>query len=232
MKGKKLLCLVLSLAAVCSLWLVRDSAAWFETGTSTTPSSLIVVDKMAFDFDGTLGTYLEYPVGNNAGDPYLVTEQNLIVTNGGKITMTNYSTIDTEARFKIYYDTPGHYYANNTAREYTGVTADEDSLFAEIDPKWVLDPTDGYFYYNDSQSTAYIPGLGAEDDPEPVEVITDIEYLDELYVDRNGTSTDILLHSDYFPQGGDPFAGSVHIIFQAKQKDHVDWSTITTWATS
>lgn len=230
MKGKKLLCIVLSLTAVCSLLLVRDSAAWLDTKTATSPTSLIVVDKMAFSFDGTLGTYLEYATGSNAGDPYLVTEQNLIVTNGGKITATNYSTIDTEVRFKIYYDTPGHYYANNDdsdpsndALVYTGSAT--DSLSAEIGSKWVLNTTDNYYYYNDSQSTAYYPAVTGT--PAPVDVITNIMYLDELYV--NGS--DVLLHSDYFPAGGDPFAGSVHIIFQAKQKDYVDWATITTWAT-
>lgn len=230
MKGKKLLCIVLSLAAVCSIMLIRDSAAWFDTHTGSSPSSTIVVDKMAFQFEGKLGSYLTYPSGStNAGDAYVVTEQNLIVTNGGKITATNLSTIPTEARFKIYYDTPGHLYANNAAIEYTGSAT--DSLSAVIGENWVLDQTDNYYYYYQplaqgaSTREAGFPAVTGT--PEPIDVVADIMYLDELYV--NGT--DILNHADYFA-GGTPFAGSVHVVFEAKQKEFVDWTTITTWATS
>ena len=232
MKGKKLLCIVLSLAAVCSLMLIRDSAAWFDTHTGSSPSSTIVVDKMAFRFEGKLGSYLTYPAGStNAGDPYIVTEQNLIVTNGGKITATNLSTIPTEARFKIYYDTPGHLYANNAAIEYTG--SDTDTLSAVIGDNWVLNATDNYYYYQlptpqgGTAPPAGFPAVGSSDTPTPVDVVSDIMYLDELYV--NGT--DVLNHADYFVNDT-PFAGSVHVVFEAKQKEFVDWATITTWATS
>ena len=230
MKGKKLLCIVLSLAAVCSLLLIRDSVAWQKTNTGVPPSSTIVVDKMAFQFEGKLGSYLSYPSGStNAGDAYVVTEQNLIVTNGGKITATNLSTIPTEARFKIYYDTPGHLYANNAAIEYTG--SDTDTLSAVIGDNWVLDSNDNYYYYQlptPQGGTAPPAGFpAASGTPTPVDVVADIMYLDELYV--NGT--DVLNHADYFA-GGTPFAGSVHVVFEAKQKDYVSWATITTWATS
>ena len=239
MKGKKLLCIVLSLAAACSLLLVRDSTAWFDTQTATSPSSLIVVDKMAFSFDGTLGSYLEYPSGaTHAGDPYLVTEQNLIVTNGGKITVTNYSTIPTEARFKITYDARIENTTTTVERTYTGSAT--DSLSATIDPRWVLNSSDSYYYFNWSDSVVGFPA--ASGTPEPVDAITNIMYLDELFrVDPQsgelvtlpgGGYDDILHQSDYFPAGGDPFSGSVHIIFEAKQKDYVDWQTITDWATS
>lgn len=232
MKGKKLLCIVLSLAAVCSLLLIRDSAAWQNTNTGVSPSSTIVVDKMAFSFEGKLGTYLEYPTGTNQGDPYLVTEQNLIVTNGGKITVTNHSTIPTEARFKIYYDTPGHLYENNEAIVYTGSAT--DSLSAEIGENWILNTTDGYYYYQlptpdgGTAPPAGFSAVGSTDTPAPVDVITNLMYLDELY-DNNGT--DILNHADYFVNGN-PFAGSVHVIFEAKQKDFVTWQQITAWATA
>ena len=231
MKGKKLLCMVLSLAAACSLMLIRDSAAWQNTNTGVSPSSLIVVDKMAFQFEGKLGSYLEYPEGTNQGDAYVVTEQNLIVTNGGRITVTNHSTIPTEARFKIYYDTPGHLYANNAAIEYSG--SDTDSLSVDIGDNWILNTTDGYYYYQlptpegESAPPAGFPAVSSSDTPTPVDVITNLMYLDELYV--NGT--DVLNHADYFV-GGTPFSGEVHVIFEAKQADLVDWTQITTWATS
>lgn len=228
MKGKKLLCIVLSLAAVCSLLLIRDSAAWLDTKTGSSPRGTIMVDKMAFSFEGKLGSYLTYPSGSTTpGKSYIVTEQNLIVTNGGKITATNHSTIDTEARFKIYYDTPGHLYLNNAAIEYTGSAT--DSLSATIGENWVLNPTDNYYYYYQplaEGASERVAGFPAND-ASTVDVITNLMYLDELYV--NGT--DVLNHADYFV-GGKPFEGSVHVVFEAKQKEYVNWETITTWATS
>lgn len=235
MKGTKILCIVLSLAAVFSLLLVPDSAAWFATSTGTAPNGQIRVEKMAFSFDGTLGSYLQYTSGANSGKKYVVTEQNLIVTNGGKITVTNYSTIATAARFKITYQAINTTTHEKETRTYTGAAT--DSLSVTMDSHWIQTDNDGYFYYYRTLPTG---GENPTDGEEgfaanaanaatftPVDAITDIRYLDELYVD----GVDVLTNSDYF-QGGTPFTGAVHVIFEAKQADHVTWSQITSWATS
>ncbi len=254
MKGKRILCIVLSLAAVCSLMLIRDSAAWLNMHTGSSPTGTICVDKMAFSFDGALGSYLQYPSGSTNSGTYIVTEQNLIVTNGGKITVTNYSTIETEARFKITYDTP-----SETARVYRAVRngSDPDTLDVTVDSHWVLNSSDGYFYYYRAAGTPGFAAVGDDDEEEEqgqaqgqgqaqqqeetdpsVNMITKIMYYDELYeLDNNGERVtiaqgeynDLLQKSDYFV-GGVPFHGSVHVIFEAKQKDHVDWTALNTWA--
>ncbi len=236
MKWNRIICIVLSLAAVFSLLMIRDSMAWVNTVTGTPPNSVIHVKKMAFSFDGTLGSYLQYTTGNNAGDSYVVTEQNLIVTNGGKITVTNHSTIATEARFKITYEAIDPSTHTKETRTYTA--AETDSLYANIDSHWIQKDSDGYFYYysappvtsgeNQSDGTEGFAAPEANATPSAVDAITEIKYLDELFV--NGT--DVLAHSDYFPSGGDPFSGSVHVVFEAKQADSVDWTQITSWATT
>lgn len=236
MKWNRIICIVLSLAAVFSLLLIRDSAAWLDTVTGTPPNSTIRVDKMAFSFDGTLGSYLQYTTGSNAGDRYVVTEQNLIVTNGGKITVTNHSTIATEARFKITYEAIDPSTHEQETRTYTGAAT--DSLAVTIDSHWVQKDNDGYYYYystapvtegeNPSAGTEGFAALAANATPSAVDAISEIKYLDELFV--NGT--DVLAHSDYFPSEGDPFSGSVHVVFEAKQADSVDWTQITSWATT
>ena len=236
MKWNRIICIVLSLAAVFSLLLIRDSAAWLDTVTGTPPNSTIRVDKMAFSFDGTLGSYLQYTSGANQGDRYVVTEQNLIVTNGGKITVTNHSTIATEARFKITYEAINVSTKQKETRTYTGAAT--DSLAVTIDSHWVQKDNDGYYYYfstapvtegeNPSAGTEGFAALAADATPSAVDAISEIKYLDELFV--NGV--DVLSHSDYFPANGSPFSGNVHVVFEAKQADSVNWQQITTWATA
>ncbi len=236
MKWNRIICIVLSLAAVFSLLLIRDSAAWLDTVTGTPPNSTIRVDKMAFSFDGTLGSYLQYTSGANQGDRYVVTEQNLIVTNGGKITVTNHSTIATEARFKITYEAINVSTKQKETRTYTGAAT--DSLAVTIDSHWVQKDNDGYYYYfstapvtegeNPSAGTEGFAALTSSATPSVVDAILEIKYLDELFV--NGV--DVLSHSDYFPSGGSPFSGNVHVVFEAKQADSVNWQQITTWATA
>lgn len=251
MKWNRIICIVLSLAAVFSLLLIRDSAAWLDTVTGTPPNSEIRVDKMAFSFDGTLGSYLQYTSGANQGDRYVVTEQNLIVTNGGKITVTNHSTIATEARFKITYDTP-----SETGRVFRNVKTgnNPDSLAVTLDDHWIQKDSDGYFYYyralpvtegeTPSAGSEGFAALAASATPSAVDAITQIKYLDSLYATTTvvdpvsgeesqvETGSDLLQHADYFPASGNPFSGNVHVIFEAKQADSVNWQQITTWATA
>lgn len=242
MKGIKILCIVLSLAAIFSLLMIRDSVAWFDTITGTAPNSTIHVEKMAFSFNGTLGTYLLYSSGTNAGKKYVVTEQNLITSNGGKITVKNHSTVATETRFKITYVTRTPGTTTDVTKTYKALPT--DALSVSIASGWTQTDADGYFYRS-----------FATTDTAEVDAITEIKYLDELYevtrhsefvTDAQGqpvtnalgeTETeiseeynDILNANDYFPTGGSAFKGTVHVIFEAKQADSVDWQTITTWS--
>lgn len=252
MKWNRIICIVLSLAAVFSLLLLRDSAAWLDTVTGTPPNGTIRVDKMAFSFDGTLGSYLQYTSGANQGDRYVVTEQNLIVTNGGKITVTNYSTIPTEARFKITYEAIDPSTHEQETRTFTGAAT--DSLAVTINSNWIQKNNDGYYYYystapvtegeNPSAGSEGFAALAASATPSAIDAITQIKYLDSLYATTTvvdpvsgeesqvETGSDLLQHADYFPASGNPFSGNVHVIFEAKQADSVNWQQITTWATA
>lgn len=241
MKGKKLLCIVLSLAAVCSLFLIRDSVAWFDTDTGSPATGTIRVDKMAFSFDGSLGSYLQYTSGSHNGEKYLVTEQNLIVTNGGRITVTNYSTILTEARFHITYDAVNPSTHQKETRTYTAAAT--DSLSVSLDSHWIQDGNTGYFEYYSvlpdpegetaeeiSGTKGFAPVAANAETFTPVDAINKIMYLDELFV--NGS--DVLQKSDYFSTSGGvttPFGGAVHVVFEAKQADHVTWTQINSWST-
>ena len=258
MKAKRLICIVLSLAAAFSLLLVRDSAAWLNTRTGTAPSGDIIVDKMAFSFDGALGSYLRYPDAGHA--EYVVTEQNLIVTNGGKISVTNHSSIETQVRFRITYTTP-----TESDRVYKGVTtgSDPDSLVAQIADGWTQGGTaqapDGYFYRDFHLETTSVPVTDAQTgepvtnaqtgepetrsvatknaaDADPVDAILKLYYPDELY-QRNASGelvTDAQGKAVDLLDAGDytQFQGEVHVIFEAKQADNVSWTRITSWSTT
>ena len=205
MKWKSILCIVLTLAAVCSLALIRDSAAWFDTKTGEPLPQEIVVKKMCFDFDGKLASYIH---NESDGTDFIITDQNLITDNEGKITGMNHSTIDTEVRFRIVYDMP-----NVPDKVYTESTEDSDDLIADVDTSYWTQQSDGYYYhtfmYNSTQPD------------ERFTIITNIAF--------DGTK---VTRESYLPETGgsiDPHSGIVRVEIQAKQKDHVTWTDI--WST-
>ena len=83
MNKKRLLCIILSLTAAIGMMLIRDSAAWIDTKSGEPLPQTWAVQKMKFDFEGTLDSYLQYDNGND----YIVSGQNLIWDNGGKISV-------------------------------------------------------------------------------------------------------------------------------------------------
>ena len=205
MKWKTIVCIVLSLAAVCSLALIRDSAAWFDTQTGQPLTQEIQAKKMYFEFNGKLASYLHKETTGNAD--FIITDQNLITDNEGKISGINYSTIATDVRFRIVYDKPSQ---QNTV--YTGSASDD--LAVEAASGWSGPDADGYFstqlaavqsetYFNMINSIAF-----------DGEKVTRASYLPE---DGSGNIT--------------PFSGSIRVEIQAKQHDHVTWAEIAAIST-
>lgn len=199
MNKKRLLCLILSLTAVVGLMLVRDSAAWIDTKSGEPLPQIWLAKKMKLDFEGTLASYYQ----NDAGEEFIISGQNLIWDNGGKITVTNYSEIPTNVRFRIVYDTP-----LGEQQVYAGGA--EEHLAAAIADGWTWNENDGYYYRNFD---------AVEATAEAFDIVSDIHY-DEEKVTREL----------YLPQSG-PFRGVVRIEIQAKQSENVDWADVFTTQT-
>ena len=211
MKIKKILCIVLSLAAASSLLLMRDSVAWFHVQDSTAVTGDLVFGELDFDFLGKLQSY--YFKSDTGTDKYIITDQNLITDNGGKISVVNHSTIATDVRFRVAYSKPGE----SSMINYTG--SGSDHLIVTVASGWgtvvndvsTSDPdSDGYFY----KSFA----AGSKSNTTPVDMITSITF-----------DGDKVTRADYLPASGStvtPFSGTVRVEIQAKQHDYVDWTTI------
>ena len=207
MNKKRLLCIVLSFAAVCSLFLVDNSVAWFNMKTGVQLSQDLTIPKMDYEFSGELGSY--YADGDAE---FIITDENLIVTEDGQnrvISLVNHSGIDTEVRFRIKYPTP-----DGTA------TYDPDD---ESCPLAVTCSADKAWEFENGYYTAEFSPAEDEENGDHFDVIEDIRFIED----------DDTFDKDYYLHGGEngaPLSGEVVITFQAKQKDHVDWSDI--WTTS
>lgn len=203
MNKKRLLCILLSLTAVFSMFFIKDSAAWIDTETGAPLGQRILAKKLNFEFKGKLGSYLYY---TDNGEQYVISDQNFIVDNEGKITGINYSSVDTQVRFRVIYDTPE---AENNI--YRG-DASED-LLVTCDSSWTYNAEDGYFHRD------FAAVLGSEE----FNIINMICY--------NGEN---ITKEEYLPEidgRTNPFGGKVTIEFQAKQKDFVEWTDIWTVTT-
>lgn len=198
MNKKRLLCIILSLTAAIGMMLIRDSAAWIDTKSGEPLPQTWAVQKMKFDFEGTLDSYLQYDNGND----YIVSGQNLIWDNGGKISGVYRADIPTNVRFRIVYDTP-----LGTDQVYAGDA--EEHLVAQIASGWTRN-ADGYYYRD----------FGAVTEAVDFDIVTDIHY-----------SEDKVTRELYLPEGQAPFSGSVRVEVQAKQAENVDWTDIWTTST-
>lgn len=207
MNKKRLLCIVLSLTAVFSMLFIKDSAAWIDTETGAPLGQQILVKKLNFEINGKLNSYLYYEDGGQ----YIISDQNLIFDNDGRITGVNYSTVDTEFRCRVVYDTP-----DQKGVVYSG--SDEEHLCVEFDKTsddmWIYNADDGYYY------SEFDAVLGSE----TFRIINSIYY--------NGEK---VTKEKYLPEVNgktDPFKGEIKIEFQAKQKDFVEWTDIWTVTTT
>ena len=198
MRVKRVLCIVLSLAAVFSLLLIRDSAAWINTSSGDPLSGTVTARKLNFDFAGTLGSYL-----SEGGVEYILPGQNLIIDNGGQITGVNYSTIDTEIRFQVKYATPSN--ASVVCASETG-----EDLEITVGTDFSGHCSGGWWYYNGSGGFAATNGNGT-----PFVLLQEIKYSESITKEAyrsliSSTNT----------------TGTVSVVVQAKQKGFADWTDI------
>lgn len=217
MNKKRLLCIVLSLSAIFSVLLIRDSAAWFNTRSGEPLPQELRIRKLNFDFDGELGSYLQY---TNDQSDFIMSDQNLILNNDGKISLTNYSTIKTSVRFCIVYDTP-----KEEDRMFSNSAS--DILSATVADGWTFNAETGYFEHEDFD-------VVESDEGESMDVLTSI-YFD---------STKVAALTDTFELDGSgnpvldsngnkvAFSGNIKVVFQAKQAEKVDWADIGTISTT
>lgn len=218
MRIKRIVGIILSLAAVFSLALIRDSVAWINTQSGTPLAQSITAKKLNFEFSGTLGSYLM----DGSGDEYILPGQNLIVDNGGHITALNTSTIVTALRFKVIYDAPGQGNSSIVCSDSnikTGTIATDEANPCAV----LISPgsnfsygNDGFFYYNSIPAVTGSSG-------------TSITLLNSIEYNEGATSVD--LYNPKVNGTRTPFEGNVQVIVQAKQQNHVNWDGIT-WTTS
>lgn len=203
MSKKRLLCLLLSLTAVFSMFFIKDSAAWIDTETGAPLGQQINVKKLNFELFGKLNSYLYY---EEDGKQYIISDQNLIFDNEGKINGNNYSSVATDVRWRVIYDTPAQSGVVYSADPY-------EDLLVEYDSGWTYNAEDGYFH------KSFDAVVGSS----PFNAINSISY--------NGQN---ITKEEYLPeQDGrtNPFTGSVTVEFQAKQADFVEWTDIFTVTT-
>lgn len=211
MKLKRILGLALIFAAAISMFLVRDSVAWIDTSTGVPLGQEITASNMFFEFNGNLGTDLKYEnlIGaDGVTGEFIIPGQNLIADNGGKLTATNYSTIETEIRVLVEYD---KYDKSNSTMYKTQYTGTGDDIVVEFGGGWSKGAADNYFY-----PASILPALSAsqaaEGEGDEFDIINGIYYdVDDSYKALDADIT---------------------ITIQAKQADHVSWSTLRTWVAS
>lgn len=190
------------MAAVCSLLLMRDSMAWMDTRTGEEVSATLSAQTMKFDFAGTLGSFYK----DDRNHEEINVGQNLIKDNDGKITAVNHSTIKTEMRYQVIYDTPS---GTNTIYTAAG------DLVVEPASGWTII---GNYFVHDPFNVPQNPATGTS-----IDLIDSISY-----------SGDNVTRARYLP-GGVPFTGNVKVIVQAKQKytntnwTDVSWANCETW---
>jgi len=199
MKNKKVIpfiCLAAAVLVAAGILLVRQSAAWLDTDINDPLPQDITVDKMYFDFDGSLGTDFTYADGNNA--EFILPGYNLICDNGGKITGVNHSTIATEVRVLITY------MDGSTEKDYDSSVTNQ-ILQVDFGSGWAKkSPPDRYYY----KSFNAVP-LADSADGVPFDVITCLKF--KPGIDKATYS------------GEDT---GITITIQAKQDEYVDWATI------
>lgn len=120
------------------------------------------------------------------------------------------SNIKTQLRLKISYQIEGGQISIFTAsnNDPSSTTAD---LIGIIDPKFTYNEIDGYWYYIYSNGNTVIPET--TDDPLLINIISSFKYNGNVY----GTSAA-------------QKKVAIHISFEAKQSDNVNWDDIT-WDT-
>lgn len=204
MRVKRVLCIVLSLAAVFSLMLIRESAAWINTKSGDPLSQELIAKSLRFEFAGTLGTYLKNEEGATV-EEYILPGENLIIDNEGKITGTNYSTIATDVRFQVTYDKAT---SGGSVSTVCHGGSDED-LVISVGSGFTLDGDYFVRSFNAGSGAAVVFTL-----------LNSVQFNEDV-------SSALYLPKD---DSGDvhPHSGNVQVVVQAKQHDHMEWTDILT----
>ncbi len=200
---KRIICMILSLAAVFSFFGFEATKAWFSAGDKK------IQTLAAGDLSYTVEGELKAPDGRKVlpGD---------VVTPEGGLKVTNESNIDSNLRVRIalsYTDADGKAYD----QFFTG--SDDDYIKVTFaNENWVLNGD--YFYYYpggksetdtiDSES-ARIPAATEENNVIPF--ISSIEFSGEKIDDHTIFSGKVI---------------TLTVTFQSKQADYVNWTNLGT----
>lgn len=217
---KRILCVILSLAAVFSLVGFHSTQAWFSSGKNKSQ----VLKSGGLNFTAT-------------GDLALAEDEKDLILPGAELTLkeaisiTNNSTIDSELRIRVECTYDG----KTESFPYIEFVNDGDS-------KWLVDEEDGYIYYcpNGIENTdRRIPAPEIQETTTVVEITT---TQDAQEGETTETTTDGAAAVDFENPAENeiPFAGTIRIsgnvpidlqnkemtikfILEAKQADFVEW---------
>lgn len=215
---KRLITLIASLVVIAGLFASQGSNAWFVTSVKRAQKITIGAVSYSTGDAFSLDTLEE----DYYGRPRIYPGQNLVVVNGNEssLTMFNSSTIDTKIRVKVEYTS----YKNGKAETvtYTGAP-DEDFAVEFAEPShWKLfdNGMDGaYFYY---VGRDFSGALTKADDA--VAITPDVASVD-------------IIKSAYYKEDINTslYSGNtvtINIIFEAKQADYVNWSSVGQYQTT
>lgn len=200
---KKIILLCLSLALVVGLALPECSYAWFAEGVGAGGSGTshnFHTGKVGMSLTGDFKDEL-----NSDGRAAIIPEDNLL---DGTLTLTNYSTVDTQLRVKVTYN-----YLDSTVLTALAAAADDDPLSVTFDEPNDWTYSNGYWYYGGTSGTV-TPRQGNQTDV--INAISDIRFSGEYSEDKEA-------------DGSSSFAGNditVTVTFEVKQADFVTWSQL------
>ena len=216
---KRILTLIASLIVVFGLFASQGSNAWFVTAVKRAQNITIGAVNYSSGEAFSLDTLEE----DYYGRPRIYPGQNLVVVNGSEssLTMFNSSTIDTQVRVKIEYTS----YESGEAKTVTykgDESEDFEVEFAEPS-QWKLfdNGMDGAYFYYVGKDFGSAELTKADDSA----VITpDVASLDIIRSVNYKSDIDTSLYS-----GNEV---TVNIIFEAKQADYVQWSSLGQYSVS
>lgn len=215
---KRIICVILSLAAVFSLVGFHATETWFGSGENK--SMQLSSGNLDFTVEGDLK----------------LKDENALVLPGEElelaqaIVITNLSTIDTELRVRVECT----YEGSTESFKWIEFVNDNNS-------KWVVDPDDGCIYYTPGPNgNRRIPGIEIPETTTVVETTTDGGAVVEDEATETTTETTSRVYADNeIPLGGIiKISGDVPIdlqgkalklnfVIEAKQADFVEWSHFT-----
>jgi len=204
---KRIVMLCLCLSIVAASFFSKGTYAWFNASVAN--QKILNIGDLSYEYQGD---FIALAVGER-----VVPDQELLynsVEDSSDLVVINKSSIDSQLRAQIRYSytdylDPLQVYVNQPYFLGAGCPLYNNYLIVSIDPNWIYNSTDECYYYNYGGYDEIIPAL-------PVPVGSGEAFVFSDSIKFKETLTENLSGAQF----------NVRIIFQAKQANLVNWSTI------